>query len=557
MGRGVGGCGPWRRLHELGDRVLSACGQGSESARGFSRKSGDAAVLIRGLSSSCLQPSSVAGVKVDLGKVISIHVPVVPKTSCSRNCFTTLAHPQHLVFEDSVRGLTKDFIGNGSSQGNWSLEIWSNSKRRSSGHLVRCIVRPMSSVCHPPNEQLPIVEQEPFPVFSSQKFTQSASRMVSSGNFRRESGFDMGTASRSQKLPVTSAFESFRSNAPLGLKMVEATATSSSLAGAGEAVDWQHQRIRVREYDSRDNRPRTHQPSSPTDAEPDDIFIPVKAFYISRSVDLKALAREPFSEVTTSRNNLIIRCADRPPHSPVTADNPEMACLGFLKERYMVAFQYGSVVFFNFGDHEEVESLDIVRKYCSDEFRETRKDDYGVLVRPTLPEWSEGGHDRVMLRKLDIDNIRVISSILGQSIALDHYAKKVDEMVTTFSELNRGMEQTGTFTMTRKSLFQLVAAANTTLADVILRLGLLERSDAAWKDANYAQIWEYMRDDFELDERFESLDFKLNIIQHNVRFFLEILQNRKSDTLEWIIILLITGEICVSLYDILHTAGAI
>lgn len=49
-------------------------------------------------------------------------------------------------------------------------------------------------------------------------------------------------------------------------------------------------------------------------------------------------------------------------------------------------------------------------------------------------------------------------------------------MVNTFSELNRGMENTGTFTMTRKSLFQLVAAANTTLADVILRLGLLERS---------------------------------------------------------------------------------
>ena len=48
-------------------------------------------------------------------------------------------------------------------------------------------------------------------------------------------------------------------------------------------------------------------------------------------------------------------------------------------------------------------------------------------------------------------------------------------MVNTFSELNRGMEKTGTFTMTRKSLFQLVATANTTLADVILRLGLLER----------------------------------------------------------------------------------
>lgn len=223
----------------------------------------------------------------------------------------------------------------------------------------------------------------------------------------------------------------------------------------------------------------------------------------------------------------------------------------------MVAFQYGSIVFFNFGDDEEEEALSAVRKFCTDKFRETRKDDYGVLVRPSLSEWSQGGQDRIMLRMLDTDNLRVISSVLGQSIALDHYAKKVDEMVNTFSELNRGMEKTGTFTMTRKSLFQLVATANTTLADVILRLGLLERSDAAWKDANYAQIWEYLRDDFELDDRFESLDFKLNIIQHNVRFFLEILQNRKSDTLEWIIILLITGEICVGVYQILLETGSI
>jgi uncharacterized Rmd1/YagE family protein len=47
------------------------------------------------------------------------------------------------------------------------------------------------------------------------------------------------------------------------------------------------------------------------------------------------------------------------------------------------------------------------------------------------------------------------------------------------------------------------------------------------------------------------------VLQHNVRFFLEILQNRKSDTLEWIIILLITGEICVGVYQILLETGSI
>ncbi|KAG0626090.1 hypothetical protein M758_2G101400 [Ceratodon purpureus] len=315
-----------------------------------------------------------------------------------------------------------------------------------------------------------------------------------------------------------------------------------------DGIEWGQQHVRVREYENRQRASLS--PNPPPQFEQDDVYIPVKACYISRNVDLKRLS-ETFLDVTASRNNLIIRFANRPADAEPTSNRPGFSEISRSQERYMVAFQYGSIVFFNFGDDEEEEALSAVRKFCTDEFRETRKDDYGVLVRPTLNEWSQGGQDRIMLRMLDTDNIRVISSILGQSIALDHYAKKVDEMVNTFSELNRGMEKTGTFTMTRKSLFQLVAAANTTLADVILRLGLLERSDAAWKDANYAQIWEYLRDDFELDERFESLDFKLNIIQHNVRFFLEILQNRKSDTLEWIIILLITGEICVGVYQIL------
>ncbi|KAL2620903.1 hypothetical protein R1flu_001108 [Riccia fluitans] len=546
----------WKRLHQFGDRVRSACGRGdaTSTTRVASKNCGEIAGLISGPGSASSLHRSVAGLKVYREGVFRISTP--RELNSYSQSSSVFGRGPDVIPKDQFVSAAKDvFLARSRN-----AEILRNSNLRSNGDFVSFyFTRPASSVAYPEKEQVPVVEPEPFPVFAPQRFTQSASRMVSSGSFRRESGFELGVAPRYSRMPVSARpapvpFESFRNNAALGLKMMEVTATNYALAGAEEAVDWNHQRIRLREYDSH-NRPRS--PPSQSEAEPDDIFIPVKAFYISRSVDLKALAREPFAEVTSSRNNLIIRCADRPPHSPVTADNPEMACLGFVKERYMVAFQYGSVVFFNFGDLEEVESLDIVRKYCSDEFRETRKDDYGVLVRPTLPEWSEGGHDRVMLRKLDTDNIRVISSILGQSIALDHYAKKVDEMVTTFSELNRGMEQTGTFTMTRKSLFQLVAAANTTLADVILRLGLLERSDAAWKDANYAQIWEYMRDDFELDERFESLDFKLNIIQHNVRFFLEILQNRKSDTLEWIIILLITGEICVSLYDILHTAGAI
>ncbi|KAI3767204.1 hypothetical protein L2E82_17292 [Cichorium intybus] len=89
--------------------------------------------------------------------------------------------------------------------------------------------------------------------------------------------------------------------------------------------------------------------------------------------------------------------------------------------------------------------------------------------------------------------------------------KDTDQFVLFIS--NEIELKTGTFTMKRKKLFQLVGKANSNLADVILKLGLFERSDIAWKDAKYAQIWEYLREEFELTQGFTTLDFKLKFVE--------------------------------------------
>ncbi|CAI0462996.1 unnamed protein product [Linum tenue] len=86
-------------------------------------------------------------------------------------------------------------------------------------------------------------------------------------------------------------------------------------------------------------------------------------------------------------------------------------------------------------------------------------------------------------------------------------------MVEEFAGINRGMEKTGTFTMDRTTLIKLVGKANSNLADVILKVGLFERSEIAWKDAKYSQIYEYLRDEYEVAQRFGSLDFKLKFVE--------------------------------------------
>ena len=58
-----------------------------------------------------------------------------------------------------------------------------------------------------------------------------------------------------------------------------------------------------------------------------------------------------------------------------------------------------------------------------------------------------------------------------------------------------------------------------------------------------------MRDEFELDQRFRSVENKISLIQDSTKFFLEVLADRKGQRLEWIIIILICGELGLGIYD--------
>lgn len=276
--------------------------------------------------------------------------------------------------------------------------------------------------------------------------------------------------------------------------------------------------------------------------------IPVKAYFLCTSIDLKRMQAENLCNVvppiSRSTNYIALRYCSFP---------TEITALGVkdcICSQYMVVFQYGSAVLFNIEDHEVESYLEIVRRHASGLLPEMRKDDYAIKEKPLLVEDMQGGADYIVLKTLDTDSIRIIGSVLGQSIALDYFVSQVDGMVEEFADINRAMEKTGTFTMDRKKLLQLVGKANSNLADVILKVGLFERSEIAWRDAKYAQIYEYLREEYEVTQRFGNLDFKLKFVEHNIHFLQEVIQNRRSDLLEWCIIFLLSIENIISIYEI-------
>ena len=148
---------------------------------------------------------------------------------------------------------------------------------------------------------------------------------------------------------------------------------------------------------------------------------------------------------------------------------------------------------------------------------------------------------------LYLSNSKPSPSSMLYSFEPIYFTHRIHKSFVTCCQFNRSVELTGKFVaIERYNLFKLVAQNNAVLIAVLSKLSLLERNDIAWKLPAYSGLWEGLREEFELDGRFENLKYKLNLIQDNTKFFLEIMHNQKSDMLEWTIIVLISFEIVLS-----------
>mmetsp|Transcript_23912 Transcript_23912/g.36866 ORF Transcript_23912/g.36866 Transcript_23912/m.36866 type:complete len:249 (+) Transcript_23912:671-1417(+) len=226
-------------------------------------------------------------------------------------------------------------------------------------------------------------------------------------------------------------------------------------------------------------------------------------------------------------------------------------------DRYVTIFRYGSVVFFNVSWKEQREIIAEIKKYSKDSisigFEQREK--YEIAIKPGMTEAEiesddviKGDYARVA--QLNMNNVAVISTIMSQTVALDSYNVTVEELLAALEQINENVKKTGRIANDEKeALFKVVAQSNSIFNDMLTKVRVKERSDTAWNYAQCDRVYEGMKEEFEVDERFSHVVFKLNLIQQNAKFFLDVLHNQKSNALEWIIIVLIGFECGLMLMD--------
>ena len=315
---------------------------------------------------------------------------------------------------------------------------------------------------------------------------------------------------------------------------------------------------RTNEQVNQRRRRRQKFPPRRSDDRPGALY-PLKAMHIAQTIDLDKVMQTVLHNNTEKRklfgkNSLVVELetpADEPDTSP---------------PRFVSVFRFGSVVFLNIPDKDAVIFLEQIRKLSTDrvDVGSERREHFGIMVQPeesvdlppedaTMtsppPDQIVTG-DYCVVQEIDLNGVAVISNILAQTVALDSYNDTVDRLLSQFAAINSAVRGSGQFRKSDKNfLFKTVAVNNAIFIDMISKIRLKDRSDTAWTMTKYETLHYGLKAEFEIDDRFDQIEFKLNLIQQNAKFFLEVLQSQKSNSLEWIIVWLIALESALMCID--------
>ena len=161
------------------------------------------------------------------------------------------------------------------------------------------------------------------------------------------------------------------------------------------------------------------------------------------------------------------------------------------------------------------------------------------------PDMRDGA---LIVGKLRPEGASVVAMTVAQSAAMDYYERIVDEMFSRTDHLVDRLETKGRAPLTTRPLHRFIGAAIGTRNEVLSVLHLLDKPDAVWDDADADRIYHELRGEFDLADRYVSLEHKLRSVQEALELVLDMSRDYRLVMLEITVVVLIVAEILLSLF---------
>lgn len=216
--------------------------------------------------------------------------------------------------------------------------------------------------------------------------------------------------------------------------------------------------------------------------------------------------------------------------------------------RIAVLFDFGAVVFIG---------IDTTQRdlFIKDILDRVGPEPHAPLTEEYLLEVGSGGashvkFDRVVMHEPTLPALKLVSLLLAQSVAMDYYNEDVQEIQRRSDDITFSMRTAGRLPGRVGDLVRFIGTCMETKNDIIATLALFDKPDATWEDAELDRLYNALRAELELDDRFRALESKLRMIQENLVLLVDLSQHRSTWRLEMTVVVLIMFEVLISLWQL-------
>jgi required for meiotic nuclear division protein 1 len=220
-----------------------------------------------------------------------------------------------------------------------------------------------------------------------------------------------------------------------------------------------------------------------------------------------------------------------------------------------VVFRYGVVVFLGLTADQEAAFLEQLLPRTFGRIA-TREDEWAkvqIASRESEEPIPVGGP--ILVREMSLERLLVVSDALAKSVVLGRDEREVANVFDTIEPFARELATSGQTSKSRTDLLKLLGNSLLVQHRVSGRVAVDEKPDVLWDRPDLERLYARLEDEYELSERVDILNRKLEVIADTATTLADIIDTKRSLRLELIVIFLIAFEILVTFYEIYARGG--
>ena len=237
---------------------------------------------------------------------------------------------------------------------------------------------------------------------------------------------------------------------------------------------------------------------------------------------------------------------DKLGYTPREFSNYEMVVQAPGDEAYLLVYNFGSLVFFNVAEKDiEIEMARL------SEFRtpsDTMRTNDNFVIEISDSGQNKALFDKLEVRALTYDSIKIASVLLAQSTALEYYEILIENLLEKTSKFSRRLEKEGRYLEKSEDLIKFIGMCLNTRQDIIANLYIVDSPDEIWENNDLERLFTDLKAILDIDVRYRALEHKIEIVQESIEIIVDLTKSHRTTQLELIIIALFAVDIIISIF---------